>query len=168
MLKRNKSIVTADSVTLQSSLPEPVAEALHMADSGGGGGQCGGASVKYDSAESDFSALQYAFITPVIVLVLGGILFIATAWYIVQDKEDVDRAVSGSSTLLIMVHLQDLGQLFSFIFVYPFLFCLEAASGAADQELATVTSEASLAGFDNPVMSQFRNEMLADPQREPL
>jgi MFS transporter, Spinster family, sphingosine-1-phosphate transporter len=56
---------------------------------------CNGSSINPDTAEVDFTALQYSLLITVVVEVIGGFFFLATAWYIVEDKAKVDRAVAG-------------------------------------------------------------------------
>lgn len=48
-----------------------------------------------DSIETQFKALQYALFTTCFVEVLGGIFFLATAFYIIRDKQNAERAVAG-------------------------------------------------------------------------
>ena len=54
-----------------------------------------GTSINPDTADVDFQALQYSLLITVVVEVIGGFFFLATAWYIVEDKAKVDRAVAG-------------------------------------------------------------------------
>jgi len=45
----------------------------------------------------DFKALQYAMLVTILVEVIGGVFFLLTACYIVEDKASVDRAIAGTS-----------------------------------------------------------------------
>lgn len=52
----------------------------------------------YSSDYQEFKALQYAMFLAVFINVLGGFLFIVTAWYLVDDKAKVDQAVNSNVT----------------------------------------------------------------------
>jgi MFS transporter, Spinster family, sphingosine-1-phosphate transporter len=49
-----------------------------------------------DPVEVQFKALQYSLFTTTFVEVLGGAFFLATAFYILKDRANVDRAVAGN------------------------------------------------------------------------
>lgn len=49
-----------------------------------------------DPIETQFKALQYSLFTTTFVEVLGGAFFLATAFYILKDRANVDRAVAGN------------------------------------------------------------------------
>lgn len=55
------------------------------------------------SPEVEFHSLQYALFTTNFVEVLGGLFFLFTAIYIVRDKENADREISGESFISQMV-----------------------------------------------------------------
>ncbi|KAI9560810.1 hypothetical protein GHT06_011762 [Daphnia sinensis] len=55
----------------------------------------GTSSIDLTTVEGDFKALQWAMSITIVVEVLGALFFFATAWYIVEDKAKVDRAVAG-------------------------------------------------------------------------
>ncbi|XP_045032541.1 protein spinster isoform X2 [Daphnia magna] len=54
----------------------------------------GTSSIDLTTVEGDFKALQWAMSITIVVEVLGALFFFATAWYIVEDKAKVDRAVA--------------------------------------------------------------------------
>ena len=56
---------------------------------------CSGSAINLATADVDFRALQYSLFITVFVEVLGAFFFFATAWYIVEDKAKVDRAIAG-------------------------------------------------------------------------
>lgn len=45
----------------------------------------------------EFQSLQYSLFTTVFVQILGGLFFLATACYIIDDKKDCDVMISQSS-----------------------------------------------------------------------
>lgn len=45
----------------------------------------------------EFQSLQYSLFTTVAVQILGGIFFLVTAWYIVDDKKDCDGIITQAS-----------------------------------------------------------------------
>ncbi|XP_059350809.1 protein spinster-like isoform X2 [Daphnia carinata] len=55
----------------------------------------GTSSIDLTTVEGDFKALQWAMSITIVVEVLGALFFFATAWYIVEDKAKVDRAIAG-------------------------------------------------------------------------
>ncbi|EFX66569.1 hypothetical protein DAPPUDRAFT_229381 [Daphnia pulex] len=55
----------------------------------------GTSSIDLTTVEGDFKALQWAMSITIVVEVLGALFFFGTAWYIVEDKAKVDRAVAG-------------------------------------------------------------------------
>jgi len=56
---------------------------------------CSGSTINFNTVQDDFKALQYSLFISVIVEVLGAFFFFITAWYIIDDKARVDRAVAG-------------------------------------------------------------------------
>lgn len=52
-------------------------------------------SVSQVSPEVRFHSLQYALFTTNFVEVLGGLFFLFTALYIIQDKEKAERDLAG-------------------------------------------------------------------------
>ncbi|EFX84684.1 hypothetical protein DAPPUDRAFT_99565 [Daphnia pulex] len=56
----------------------------------------GTSSIDLTTVEGDFEALQWAMSITIVVEVLGALFFFGTAWYIVEDKAKVDRAVAGA------------------------------------------------------------------------
>jgi len=56
---------------------------------------CSGSTINYSTVQDDFKALQYSLFISVIIEVVGAFFFFATAWYLVEDKARVDRAVAG-------------------------------------------------------------------------
>ena len=52
-------------------------------------------TVRQDSNETQFKALQYSLFSTSFVEVLGGVFFLLTALYILKDRANVDRAVAG-------------------------------------------------------------------------
>ncbi|XP_046460299.1 protein spinster-like isoform X4 [Daphnia pulex] len=54
----------------------------------------GTSSIDLTTVEGDFKALQWAMSITIVVEVLGALFFFGTAWYIVEDKAKVDRAVA--------------------------------------------------------------------------
>ncbi|XP_057372621.1 protein spinster-like isoform X1 [Daphnia carinata] len=54
----------------------------------------GTSSIDLTTVEGDFKALQWAMSITIVVEVLGALFFFATAWYIVEDKAKVDRAIA--------------------------------------------------------------------------
>merc|ERR1712071_747721 len=55
---------------------------------------CSGSTINFNTVQDDFKALQYSLFISVIVEVLGAFFFFITAWYIIDDKARVDRAVA--------------------------------------------------------------------------
>lgn len=53
-----------------------------------------------DSIEVQFKSLQYSLFSTSFVEVLGGVFFLVTAAYILRDKSNVDRAVTGETNLM--------------------------------------------------------------------
>jgi hypothetical protein len=46
---------------------------------------------------ANFKSLQYAIFVTCFVEVLGGLFFLMTAWYIIDDKSKCDRTVASAS-----------------------------------------------------------------------
>lgn len=57
-------------------------------------------STTYDKELIDFKSLQYALFITCFVEIIGGLFFLITAFYIIQDKRKVDQAVQGKITFL--------------------------------------------------------------------
>ncbi|XP_060521641.1 protein spinster isoform X2 [Cylas formicarius] len=55
-----------------------------------------------DTTLIEFKALQYALFTACFVEILGGFLFLFNAFFIVEDKEKVERAIHGNSQRLLI------------------------------------------------------------------
>lgn len=53
-------------------------------------------STTYDKELVDFKSLQYALFITCFVEILGGLFFLITAFYIIQDKRKVDQTVQGN------------------------------------------------------------------------
>ena len=84
---------------------------------------CSGSTINFNTVQDDFKALQYSLFISVIVEVLGAFFFFITAWYIIDDKARVDRAVAGwclslSFALLLSYSLS----LFLCALLNPFIF----------------------------------------------
>jgi hypothetical protein len=50
-----------------------------------------------DDPVANFKSLQYALFVTCFVEVLGGLFFLMTAWYIIDDKSKCDRVVASAS-----------------------------------------------------------------------
>lgn len=81
------TVVTDGSTTFRD------AEPFNCSNAGGS------TALDLGSVETDFKALQYAMSITIIVELLGALFFFGTAWYIVEDKAKVDRAVAGEFTV---------------------------------------------------------------------
>ena len=57
-------------------------------------------TIDFTTIEVDYLSLQYSMMIAILMGVLGAFAFFATAWYLVEDKAKVDRAVTGQSLLL--------------------------------------------------------------------
>lgn len=56
-----------------------------------------------DTIEVQFKSLQYSLFSSSFVEVLGGVFFLVTAAYILKDKSNVDRAVAGKISCILLI-----------------------------------------------------------------
>jgi ABC-type sulfate transport system permease component len=59
-----------------------------------------------DSERNEFKALQYALFTTCFVEIVGAFFFLVNAWYILEDKHKVDKAIQGNSQQLLADSLE--------------------------------------------------------------
>jgi len=92
---------------------------------------CSQSSINLETADVDFKALQYAMLVTILVEVIGGVFFLLTACYIVEDKASVDRAIAGTQENATSVNSSAVAQ--------------SSSSSAADAADAPAT-------YDNPAL----------------
>ncbi|KAL3273736.1 hypothetical protein HHI36_015165 [Cryptolaemus montrouzieri] len=59
-------------------------------------------TTKATASYQDFKSLQYALFTTCFVEILGGFFFLVTAFYIVEDKKKVEKAIHGTTERLLV------------------------------------------------------------------
>ncbi|XP_045477662.1 protein spinster isoform X3 [Harmonia axyridis] len=64
-------------------------------------------STSSNNSTNEFKSLQYALFTTCFVEILGGFFFLLTAFYIVEDKRKVEKAINGTTERLLVNPAED-------------------------------------------------------------